>query len=240
MTNRVCITVVLGLIALSVPAVALADGTLPPLPYHYLHPPPAEAAQNLPPNSGSGSIPVTAGRSNKASVFTKDGQAGLEASAGAFLVSALVRSVQITLTPVDSPPGLPSGLTTDGNAYRIDASVQPGGGSVTLRRPVSVVLSWPHIPVAVEGYRNGAWHRICYSSSAILTPSLIICHASALGIVASIVPAAFSNVPTGTNTPTPASPTSTILGAIPFILGFVVIIVAAAIAYFVSRPRKRA
>jgi hypothetical protein len=227
---RALVSVTAALLALSaIPS--FADGSLPPLPYRYLHPPAALAPQNNLPKSGAGAVAVSGGRSSAASIFTGDGQAGLIAPAGAFAVSSSVHALQIRITPVNAPAGLPLGLAVDGNAYQYVASSPP-------KVMIAVVLQWPHIPSELDEYRNGAWHRICYSSNAILTSRTVLCHAASLGIFAALVPGTFTSVAPSTG-PTSSSPGNTIAQAIPFILATIVILVALGLGLIIARPRRK-
>jgi hypothetical protein len=66
-------------------AVAHADGSLPPQPYNYLHPPAALAGSNHPPQAEHVRLSADVGRSHGGFGFTGDGQAGitvLELTAG--------------------------------------------------------------------------------------------------------------------------------------------------------------
>src|SRR5579884_702006 len=124
-----------------------SDGSLPPLPYHYLHPPAALAAANVAPAAGAATISVRNGRTGGGHVFTVDGQAGISFGAGAFVVTQSATGVQVAVRPVEIPPRLP-GLVTeppsqlpqlaaaDGNAYRVTARLEPGSRRTLLAHPI--------------------------------------------------------------------------------------------------------
>ena len=164
-------------------APAAADGTLPPQPYNYLHPPAALAATNQRPSAGTASIPLTGGRQvAQGTAFTADGQAGISAPPGAFRGPRTATQVQLRIQPVNTPAHLPSGFTGDGNAYRILAAEQPGGEPVSPQKPLSLVLRFPLVPHAIYQYRAHRWRRLCLSDDAqVISATLIICRATTLG-----------------------------------------------------------
>ena len=211
--------------------VAHADGSLPPRPYHYLHPPAALAGSNAPPLSGDGPIAVSGGHSHQGYLFTRDGQAGLIAPSGAFVAS----SVQLHIAPVETPPGLPPEFTSDGNAYKITASGQEG---TALARTISVVLKYPQPPPAVFHYRNGRWRRLCYSDQATFSPTSITCSASSLGIFVAV------SYPRLGNHAVPSTPLASTRWAflnqyLALFAALAVLVVTAVLGYVVSRPDKK-
>jgi len=210
---------------------AHADGSLPPRPYHYLHPPSALAGSNAPPLSGDGPIVVSAGHSHQGYLFTRDGQAGLIAPAGAFVAP----SVHLHIAPVETPPGLPPEFTSDGNAYQITAS---GQGGVRLARNVTVVLKYPQPPPAVFHYQSGRWRRLCYSDQATFSPTSITCPASSLGIFVAV------GYPRLGNHAVPSTPLASTRWAflnqyLALFAALAVLVVAAVLGYVVSRPDKK-
>lgn len=168
---------------------ALADGPLPSQPYHYLHPPPALAGTNKPPQSGTFTIGVSSAHTDYLSAFTLDGQAGISAPEDAFSVAPSATTLQVSVQPLDTPPGLPDGLAADGNAYRIVARGQPGNLPARVVKPVDLTLRWAISPAAVYLYRGGAepapgssrWRLLCTAAHAIITPSTVTCTTTALG-----------------------------------------------------------
>ena len=235
---RGALTTVVGLVLPFVGLTAArADGTLPPQPYHYLHPPPAIAGSNTPPDSGDVYIPARAGQSLGGFGFTGDGQAGITTHVGAFRVSPAATVVHIKINPVETPPGLPAQVAADGNSYNITAVGQPGNASARLAKKVDLTFRWPHIPLAMYVYRNGSWRQLCYSDTAVLTPSTIGCSTSTLGTF--VVVTNPSNIRSGVPT-TPVSSTrfAWINRYIPLLAALLAVVAALVVAYFVSRPDK--
>lgn len=172
-----------GFLALSQALVVTvyADGTLPPQPYDYLQPPQALAGTNHRPSPGERVLSPAEVRSGSWFVFTSDGQAGLSAPGGAIAPPPSTTSVRVRIDPVETPPGVPSHVTPEGNAYRITALSQPDGKPLTLARPVKVTLRWPYAPSALYHYASGSWSMLCDSSHATSTSSTTSCPTSSLG-----------------------------------------------------------
>lgn len=214
---------------------AHADGSLPPRPYHYLHPPSALAGSNAPPLSGDGPIAVSGGHSHQGYLFTRDGQAGLIAPAGAFVASSSATSVHLHIAPVETPPGLPPEFTSDGNAYQVTAS---GQEAARLARKMTVVLKYPQPPPALFHYRNGTWRRLCYTDQATFSPTSITCPASSLGIFVAV---SYPKLGTHTVPPTPLSSTrwAFLNQYLALFAALAVLVVAAVLGYAVSRPDKK-
>jgi hypothetical protein len=211
-----------------------ADGTLPPLPYHYLHPPPALAAENKPPQSTSRSLSAAVARSASWFVFTSDGQAGINSASGGFVLHPSATGVVVHIQPVETPSGLPAGLAVDGNAYSISATERLANGLAQLGQDVRVTLRWPHIPSDIYLYQDGRWRRLCSSVHATLSSTTISCPTSRLGIFAAVGLAAVIGSP-----PFPTTPVNTVnrfSRYIPLAAALVVVVIAAVLAYLVSRP----
>src|SRR4051794_40592832 len=69
--------------ALVLPGRALADGSVPPQPYRYLHPPPALKGSNLRPESGVTTVRVQGGSAvEPVLLFTNDQQVGVGTHTG--------------------------------------------------------------------------------------------------------------------------------------------------------------
>ncbi len=228
-------TAILGgiLLTMTVAAGAHADGSVPPQPYRYLHPPPALAPNNNLPEGGSGTVLIRGGQSNPVGVFSRDGQAGLLAPQAAFSVSSAERSILVRIQPVNTPPKLPASYVADGNAVRITATAQPGGSPLSLIKPATLVLRWPRLPSGVEIYRQGVWSEVCTPQHAVLTPSTFTCPVTQLGVFlvvrASGAPAAS----------TPQSRFAFLGRLIPIIIVALVVIVALVLGYFLFRRGSR-
>jgi hypothetical protein len=223
--------------ALAVPLTVQADGVLPPQPYRYLHPPPALAAENSPPESGSTSLKIVHGRSNAGFLFTKDTQAGLIISAGALVTASSATSIRIEIKPVETPPNLPQHYAAEGNAYSIIATGEPGNTPVRPARHVNLTMRWPHPPLAIYEFHDGNWSQVCYSDSATFTTSTMACPTSSLGIFTAVTNPALTGI-------TPAAPTSSSRFAwlnrfIPVIIVLVVAILVALVGLLTMRPGKK-
>lgn len=218
---------------LLLPGVVRADGSLPPLPYRYLHPPPALAATNNVPQSGVARLPIHGGRAVAGDIFTHDGQAGILAPQNAFEAPRGATALEVRVQPVNTPPGLPGGFTTDGNAYRVIAQGEPGNLPVSLKGPITIVLRWPHIPTAIYVYRTNSWQQVCYSDRAILSPSTMSCHAKTLGIFDAVaLPSVTGIKPTS---PSNTSSLARIRQFIPVVVVIIVILIALVLGYILSR-----
>lgn len=232
------ITVVVALMcALAVPMTVWADGILPPQPYRYLHPPPALAAENSPPESGDSSLQVVRGRSKAGFLFTKDTQAGLIVPAGTFVTAPAATSIRIHIRPVETPPGLPQHYAAEGNAYLVTAGGEPGNTPVRLARRVNLTLRWPHPPLAIYEYTGGKWSQVCYSDNATFTTSTMACPTSTLGIFTAVTNPALS----GAAPPASVSPSrfAWLNRYITVTVLLVVVVVVALIALVTARPGKK-
>ena len=224
-------------VAVALPLPARADGLLPPQPYRYLHPPPALASNNSPPESGSASIQVAGGHSKAGYLFTHDTQAGFILPAGALVTPSGVTSVRIHIDPVETPPSLPQHYAAEGNAYRVTATGEPGNQPVRLVRRANLTLRWPHPPLAIYTFAAGTWSQLCYSDNATFTTSTMSCPTSHLGIFTAVTNPALTGV-------TPSAPaTSNRFGwlgrAIPAIVVLVVVVLVALVAFVTRRPRRK-
>jgi hypothetical protein len=210
-----------------------ADGSLPPLPYHYLHPPTALKGTNSRPESGKATDPVVSGRSKVAYVFTVDGQAGITVGSGGFAVSRSTRGVAIAIQPVETPAGLPSQVVPDGNAYAITAVAQPENKPTQLAYRVKLSLQWPHFPIGIYVYRNARWRLLCAANGTTLSSTRIACRTSALGTFVAVT------TPSNAGVQAPNTPASGLNPYIPVLAAIGVVIVAAILAFFVARADKR-
>jgi hypothetical protein len=124
----------------------LLDGIGPAQPYRWVNPPPDLAATNVKPSSGVFTLTLDAHGVRPQVLVTSDNQATINVPAEAIAAHSGDRSVEITVTPVDpgtlAPPG--DGLSSFGNAYRIDARYRPSGAKVdNLAQPIDVILLYP-------------------------------------------------------------------------------------------------
>jgi hypothetical protein len=216
-----------------VPGVVLADGTLPPLPYRYLHPPAALAGNNKPPSGGARVLPVDYMRASSFGAFSQDTQVGVTGPRGTFAVKQAATAVELHMTPADTPSGLPAQVAPDSNAYRITATEQPDGSAVRLAKAVNVVLRWPHIPIAMYRYQNGSWHQVCSSDTGVLTSSILSCPTKKLGLFVAVT------IPSATVANAPTTPASGLNPYIPILSAAILIIIAIVLGYIVTHPGKQ-
>lgn len=214
----------------------LADGSLPPLPYRYLHPPPALSHNNKPPLSGTGTFRAPGGTSPQLKHFTRDGLAGITASAGTFRL-ATGKSLRIDIKPVETPSDLPSVYVVDGNAYDVSFSAQPGDGAVTVKKSFNLVVRWPHIPTAIYTYAGNTWRRICYSDNGVLAGFTLSCKANAAGVFAAVAPPT-TTVVTAPNTPIAHSRFAWLDPYIPVLAAAALLLATTILLYFVVWPRR--
>ena len=146
----VLVALYLGLAALSGSLSPLArrpllDGTAPIPPYRWVSPSPELAETNVPPTSGAFTLALTERGSRAEVLTTDDAQATLILQAGTIPPSAGQDRVRLTLAPIDPASiGSPSGLAVLGNAYRLQATYEPGGDPIPdLREPLEVILVYP-------------------------------------------------------------------------------------------------
>lgn len=218
-------------------AIAHADGALPPLPYRYLHPPPALAQNNEPPLSRRLVIRMLVGSSPRIQTFTHDGQVGVTANTGAIRLSP-GKSLEISIRPVETPPGLPGLYVVDGNAYDIALTTQPGNGTPTIIKPFNVIMRWPHIPTAIYAYTGGAWRRICYSDQGVLAGFTLSCKsATSPGVYAAVAPPS-TTVITTPNTPIAHSRFAWLDPYIPILAAAALLLATTILLYFVVWPRR--
>ena len=124
---------------------ALLDGSFTGAPYNWVSPPPSLAASNKAPTPLTQSVPISPeSGSDPAGISTNDLQVTLLLSKGAFPPSDQQDSVVVRITPLAPTGRLPGGNEPQGNAYRIQATYQPGGASIATVIPqAQLVLVYP-------------------------------------------------------------------------------------------------
>jgi hypothetical protein len=216
-----------------------ADGSLPPQPYRYVHPPASLAAVNIPPQSGKTLEPVAQGQVVSGLLFTRDGQAGISFFQGSFGISRAATGINITVQPLAPLAGLPPQIGADGNAYEVQATQVPGHRTVALTKVVTLTLRWPHVPLGIYMYQNSRWRELCSSANSTITGSTISCPTKKLGIfeaVAMPLTLGIGGSAAGTSA-TPSSSSNT--GRIVLIGAAIVIVLMAAILGFIAvRPAR--
>lgn len=143
----------------ALPVRVFYDGFVPPPPYRWVRPPASLAAENRLPQAGAGTITLTEGESEYASVATGDGQAIVVFGLGALAPSPRESAVRITLAPLDPATinPAPAGLRFDGNAYRIDGTYARSQRPVTLRKPATLVLRYPSTGTQILRLTESTW-----------------------------------------------------------------------------------
>jgi hypothetical protein len=150
----------------------LLDGLAPPMPYRWVEPPPALAANNKAPASLRFEVKLGASGSQLGAFATSDGQVSLVLAEGAVPARPGQSSVGASVEPVDPATlgPVPADLVVAGNAYRIQAAYRPSGDRVeALGGRSSVGLVYPLLatPVANPGGHvvlasadGRAWRRL--------------------------------------------------------------------------------
>jgi hypothetical protein len=121
----------------------LLDTSIITLPYRWVNPPAALAAKNQTPDSGKFTIAFQHGKSDAGVFATNDQQVSVVLSIAAIPQNGTT-SVDMTVDPLDPATvgALPSGQHVLGNAYRIEATGQPGGAPVTTfdKKPLLILV----------------------------------------------------------------------------------------------------
>ena len=142
----------------------LFEGFGPPPAYNWVKPPPQFAATNKVPKPKAGDIPYNGGTTGPAVAATDDGQFVVNFAQGSFPSHAADNNVHSLITPLDPAKlgPLPSGLSADGNAYRIDLTFLPSGAVVGgLSVPGDVIMTVPHNAAALLYSPDGvAWQKL--------------------------------------------------------------------------------
>jgi hypothetical protein len=142
----------------------LLDGLAPPMPYRWVKPPPALAANNKPPASLRFEVELDASGSQLGAFSTSDGQVNLVLGEDAVPAQPGQSSVAVSIEPVDPATlgPVPAGLVVAGNAYRIQAAYRPSGARVeALGGRSSVGLVYPLLATPVA---NPAGHVVLASA----------------------------------------------------------------------------
>ncbi|MBJ7601550.1 MAG: hypothetical protein DLM67_09465 [Candidatus Nephthysia bennettiae] len=132
------------------------DGFAPSSPYNWLSPPPAEAADNMPPESGHQAI----SGDHSGGVATNDGQAQLVFDVGAFSIGS--QSVTIDLKPV-AAFAAPQGFRPETNVYQITAAAPLARPTTVLLRFSTQVSAPSAIYFAAQG---GSWSPLGSTNTA--------------------------------------------------------------------------
>lgn len=173
------------------PAVSLRvlyDGMMPLPPYQWVRPPANFPHENKPPETGAGTVRLTASGSDSGAITTGDDQAAVLFARDAIASRSGETVVKVTIQPLDpatvGPP--PAGVTFDGNAYLIEAIYGASQAPVQLRKPATVALRFPAIGTQVLRWNGSAW--IALRSTAIPPAMQDIADSDPLGIFVAAAP----------------------------------------------------
>jgi hypothetical protein len=149
----------------------LYDGFAPPASYRFVDPPPFFTPGNVEPAPTSESIALGTAGSAPAGIATPDGQFVISLGRGALPDARGASTVEVRVTPI-APAKLgpvPDGLRANGNAYRVEMSYQPRGGTVTtLEKPGSLLMEIPEIGDRLFASPDGKqWHA---TPARVITP----------------------------------------------------------------------
>ena len=149
---------------------AWADGIAIPAPYHWVSPPPDQAAGNQAPASGSATVSFTDGTSDPASVFADDGQVTLSLPRGALAPVGGQTGVRITITPVRPQPAAPHGYLADGNAYSVTATYVGSGQPAAFLMSALLDMRYPlgHHPESIYRIYAPSWIPIVGTVQTLL------------------------------------------------------------------------
>lgn len=167
----------------------LFDGLLPLEPYRWApHPwlPFRGAGAAL---SGGTLLPLTPTGSAPGSAPTGDGQAVVVFPREAFAPADGEREVQIDLRAVhpSRTPSPPDGLGIDGNAYQVEARYLPSSRPAAVRRPVTVILTYPRHAEQVLRLDGDRWTPL--PTTPFPTAFKVYAESDALGTFAAAGPA---------------------------------------------------
>ncbi len=111
----------------------LFDGLAPPLPYHWVNPPPANARDNVAPSAARREVLLSADGSPFVNLTPEDGQAILLLEEKAIAPNPPDTAVDLAVTPRDvlTLGPLPENRSPESNAYQVEATYRPSGQPVT-------------------------------------------------------------------------------------------------------------
>jgi hypothetical protein len=142
----------------------LFEGTGPSAPYRWVKPPAAFAIGNQVPQPSTTDVPLDPGGSKAIGVTTEDGQLVLNLPVGAMAANGADTGVRVALTPLDPAtlPLVPSGLVSDGNAYRVQLVYQPSGAAATIKVAGNIILTVPTAGTTLLFSPDGtsAWQKL--------------------------------------------------------------------------------
>jgi hypothetical protein len=130
----------------------LYDGFVAPTSYRFVDPPSFFTAGNVEPHDLSTTIALRSDGSVAAGFATPDGQFVANLGRGAVAPRPGATSVEVHVTPL-APRRLspvPDGLRANGNAYRVEMTYQPAGGTVTrFTGPGTLLVEIPELGTAL-------------------------------------------------------------------------------------------
>ncbi len=165
----------------------LYDGLVPLDPYRWVSLLPITWG-SAPALAGVGSLPFTADGSSPGSIATGDGQAVAVFPKDAVAPQDGEPSMHVTITPLHPrrAPPMPANLRIDGNAYRIEAWYAASGRPVAVRRPVTILLSYPLHAEQILVRTEAEWTAI--PTTAFPTSQKVYGESRTLGIFVAVSP----------------------------------------------------
>ena len=111
----------------------LFDGLAPPVAYHWVNPPKANARDNVAPSAATRDVPLAVDGSPFVNVTPEDAQAILLIEPRAVAPHPPDTTITVAVTPLDvlTLGPLPKDMTTQSNAYQVTVTYQPSGQEVT-------------------------------------------------------------------------------------------------------------
>jgi hypothetical protein len=147
---------------LGLPHRPVFDGLAPSRPYRWVDPPRDLTATNRPPLSGDTRVTMGPAGSEAATFSTRDVQAQVTYTDGAFPPAGDARFVQVEIQPHDpdelGPP--PRGMRFDSNAYTFEAAYLPSGDPAEPAVEGTVVLRYARHGTVVLRWSGTAWERL--------------------------------------------------------------------------------
>jgi len=126
----------------------LYDAFVPPSSYRFVDPPAFFASGNVKPTAISTTVALRSGGSDPFGIATPDGQFVINLGRGAIAPTHGATAVAVQITPVapNHLPPVPLPLRPNGNAYRVEITYRPHGGTVThFAKPGTLLLEIPEV-----------------------------------------------------------------------------------------------
>jgi hypothetical protein len=149
----------------------LYDAFVPPSAYRFVDPPAFFASGNVKPTAISTTVAVGPGGSDPFGIATPDGQFVINLGRGAIAAKLGATTVAVLIAPVapNQLPPIPAPLRPNGNAYHVEFTYRPHGGTVTqLTKPGTLLLEIPEVGQRLFASANAGWIPV---PSRVIGPS---------------------------------------------------------------------